>query len=82
MSAGEHVGRLEIPTIQPIPRDARHGTAQDLFTIWFGSNIMLLTIVTGGLAVTVFGLSFSGWAVAGLSMAACLAASSWRCMRR
>ena len=32
-----------------------------------GSNIMLLTIVTGGLAVTVFGLSF-GWAVAGLAL--------------
>jgi nucleobase:cation symporter-1, NCS1 family len=67
MSAGEHAGRLEIPTIQPIPRDARHGTSQDLFTIWFGSNIMLLTIVTGGLAVTVFGLSFA-WAVAGLAL--------------
>jgi NCS1 family nucleobase:cation symporter-1 len=61
------VGRLEIPTIQPIPRDGRHGTPRDLFTIWFGSNIMLLTIVTGGLAVTVFGLSFA-WAVAGLTL--------------
>jgi hypothetical protein len=34
----------------------RHGTARDLFTVWFGSNFMLLTIVTGGLAVTVFSL--------------------------
>ena len=67
MSAGEHPGRIEIPTIQPIPRDARHGTARDLFTIWFGSNIMLLTVVTGGLAVTVFGLSFA-WAVIGLTV--------------
>lgn len=59
--------RLEIATIQPIPVDERHGTAADLFTVWFGSNLMLLTIVTGGLAVTVFGLPF-GWAVAGLGV--------------
>jgi nucleobase:cation symporter-1, NCS1 family len=58
---------LEISTIQPIAADERHGTARDLFTVWFGSNIMLLTIVTGGLSVTVFGLSFSA-AVLGLSV--------------
>jgi nucleobase:cation symporter-1, NCS1 family len=57
--------RLEISTIQPIPPDQRHGTAGDLFTVWFGSNFMLLTIVTGGLAVTVFALPFS-WALVGL----------------
>jgi NCS1 family nucleobase:cation symporter-1 len=56
----ERPGRLEISTIQPIPKDQRHGTARDLFTVWFGSNLMLLTIVTGGLAVTVFGLPFAG----------------------
>jgi NCS1 family nucleobase:cation symporter-1 len=67
MSVEEHPGRIEVPTIQPIPRNARHGTARDLFTIWFGSNIMLLTVVTGGLAVTVFGLSFA-WAVVGLTV--------------
>jgi NCS1 family nucleobase:cation symporter-1 len=67
MSVEEHPGRIEIPTIRPIPRDARHGTARDLFTIWFGSNIMLLTVITGGLAVTVFGLSFA-WAVIGLTI--------------
>jgi NCS1 family nucleobase:cation symporter-1 len=53
--------RLELGTIRPIPPDQRHGTARDLFTVWFGSNLMLLTIVTGGLAVTVFALPF-GWA--------------------
>jgi NCS1 family nucleobase:cation symporter-1 len=52
------VPRLEDKTIQPIPADERHGKARDLFTIWFGSNIMIMTIVTGGLATTVFGLSF------------------------
>jgi nucleobase:cation symporter-1, NCS1 family len=67
MSNREQVTRLEISTIQPIALDQRHGKARDLFTVWFGSNIMLLTIVTGGLAVTVFGLSF-GWAVSGLAV--------------
>ena len=52
------VPRLEDKTIQPIPLNERHGKARDLFTIWFGSNIMIMTIVTGGLATTVFGLSF------------------------
>jgi NCS1 family nucleobase:cation symporter-1 len=59
--------RLELNTIQPIPLDERHGTSRDLFTVWFGSNLMLLTIVTGGLAVTVFALPFV-WAVVGLAI--------------
>lgn len=56
---------LELSTIQPIPRDKRHGRPRDLFTIWFGSNIMLLTIITGAMAVQIFHLSFL-WALAGL----------------
>ncbi|HEV7441447.1 MAG TPA: cytosine permease, partial [Steroidobacteraceae bacterium] len=59
--------RLESSTIRPIPLTERHGTAGDLFTVWFGTNFMLLTIVTGGLAVTVFALPF-GWALVGLSV--------------
>ena len=58
--------RLEHVTIQPIPLNARHGTPADLFTVWFGTNFMLLTIVTGGLAVTAFALPF-GWALLGLA---------------
>ena len=50
------VPRLEDKTIQPIPLNERHGRARDLFTIWFGSNIMVLTIVTGALGTSVFGL--------------------------
>jgi NCS1 family nucleobase:cation symporter-1 len=65
VSSREQATRLEICTIQPIALDQRHGTAADLFTVWFGSNLMLLTIVTGGLAVTVFALPFT-WAVAAL----------------
>lgn len=66
MNSGEHATRLEIRTIQPIALDARHGRAQDLFTVWFGSNVQLLTIATGALSVTVFALPFT-WAVAALT---------------
>jgi nucleobase:cation symporter-1, NCS1 family len=66
MSA-KQAARLELKTIQPIALDQRHGTARDLFTVWFGSNVQLLSIVTGGLAVTVFGLPFT-WAVLGLTV--------------
>ena len=41
---------IERRTIEHIPLDERHGRARDLFTVWFGSNIMLLTIITGALA--------------------------------
>jgi nucleobase:cation symporter-1, NCS1 family len=58
----EHAGRLEQSTIQPIPERERHGRPRDLFTIWFGSNIMMLTVVTGALAVTVFKQPF-WWSV-------------------
>jgi NCS1 family nucleobase:cation symporter-1 len=67
MSNRERAGRLEIATILPIPSADRHGRARDLFTVWFGANIHLLTIVTGGLSVTVFGLPF-GWAAFALTV--------------
>ncbi|RMB85042.1 cytosine permease [Streptomyces shenzhenensis] len=57
--------RLEDKTIQPIPPSERHGSARDLFTIWFGSNIMVLTVVTGALGTAVFNLPF-WWTVAGI----------------
>jgi nucleobase:cation symporter-1, NCS1 family len=56
--ATEKPGAVEQHTIYQIPHDQRHGTFRDLFTIWFGSNIMMLTIVTGALATTVFKLDF------------------------
>ena len=40
---------VERRTIDHIPEDERHGKGRDLFTVWFGSNIMLLTIITGAL---------------------------------
>ena len=65
MTTLEDVTHLEIRTIEQIPLSQRHGKARDLFTVWFGTNIQLLTIATGGLAVTAFHLSF-GWALLGL----------------
>lgn len=58
MTLATDVPRIEDKTIQPIPPGERHGKARDLFTIWFGSNIIILTVVTGALATTVFGLNF------------------------
>jgi NCS1 family nucleobase:cation symporter-1 len=49
--------RIEQHTIYPIPLAERHGRARDLFTLWFGSNIMILTIVTGALATITFKLT-------------------------
>jgi NCS1 family nucleobase:cation symporter-1 len=59
MNNREHATKLEINTIQEIPVDQRHGRSRDLFTVWFGTNLQLLAIVTGGLAVTVFRLNFA-----------------------
>jgi NCS1 family nucleobase:cation symporter-1 len=67
MAATEQALRFESATIHPIALDQRHGTARDLFTVWFGSNIMMLTIITGALAVTVFHLTFA-WAVFALTV--------------
>lgn len=47
---------VERRTIDHIPVTERHGRARDLFTIWFGSNIMLLTVATGVVATAVYGL--------------------------
>ncbi|MGF6886423.1 NCS1 family nucleobase:cation symporter-1 [Nocardia sp. GAS34] len=51
----ESVSTIESATIQPIPADQRHGRNRDMFTIWFGTNIMILAIVTGALSTTLFG---------------------------
>ncbi|BCY10741.1 cytosine permease [Actinoplanes sp. L3-i22] len=55
---GQHSSTLQVEshTIQHIPVTERHGTARSLFTIWFGANIMLLTVATGAVATAVYGL--------------------------
>ena len=49
---------IEQFTIAQIPEDQRHGRPRDLFTIWFTSNLIPLTILTGALATVTFTLPF------------------------
>jgi len=60
----DHPSVIEQRTIAQVPLGERHGRVRDLFTIWFGSNVMLLTIVTGALATSVYGLNLFWSAVA------------------
>ncbi|NVN43284.1 cytosine permease [Asaia siamensis] len=53
----ERISALETETIYPVATERRHGRPRDLFTVWFGPNLMMLTVVTGALATTLFGLS-------------------------
>jgi len=55
-------GTIEQGTIYQIPLDQRHGKARDLFTVWFGANLMILTIITGALGPSVFKLTI-GYAI-------------------
>ncbi|GBR05063.1 purine-cytosine permease family protein [Acetobacter oeni] len=52
----DSLSAAEAETIYPIPLNRRHGRPLDLFTVWFGPNLMMLTVVTGALSTTVFGL--------------------------
>jgi len=54
----ERAAVLEQYTIEQIPLDQRHGKPRDLFTIWFTTNLMPLTIVTGAFTTALFGLNF------------------------
>ncbi|MFE2376401.1 purine-cytosine permease family protein [Streptomyces sp. NPDC059398] len=58
-------GVVEHRTIDAVPVSERHGRTRDLFTIWFSANLGPLTVVTGALAPTAFGLSF-WWSLAAL----------------
>jgi purine-cytosine permease-like protein len=49
---------IEQHTIYQIPLDQRHGKARQLFTLWFGANLNVLTVVTGALGTTIFHQSF------------------------
>ena len=58
MQSSDNKSRIERHTIYQIPLDERHGKARQLFTLWFGANLNVLTIVTGVLATTIFHQSF------------------------
>jgi NCS1 family nucleobase:cation symporter-1 len=51
-------GGIEQHTIYQIPLDQRHGRPRQLFTLWCGANLNVLTVVTGALATTLFSQSF------------------------
>jgi NCS1 family nucleobase:cation symporter-1 len=55
---------VERHTIDHIPEAERHGSVSSLFTIWFGVNMQVTTIVTGALGV-ILGLSLP-WACVAL----------------
>jgi NCS1 family nucleobase:cation symporter-1 len=57
-SSPDKSSRIEQHTIYQIPLDQRHGKARQLFTLWFGANLNVLTVVTGALATTIFRQSF------------------------
>ena len=60
----DNKSRVERHTIYQIPLDERHGKARQLFTLWFGANLNVLTVVTGALATTIFHQSFASGVVA------------------
>lgn len=64
MQSGDNKSRIELHTIYQIPLDERHGKARQLFTLWFGANLNVLTVVTGALATTIFHQSFASGVVA------------------
>lgn len=53
--------KIETRSIEWVPHNERHGSAKDLFSIWFGANMHITTLVTGALCVT-FGLNLF-WSV-------------------
>ncbi|WP_399070752.1 cytosine permease [Streptomyces stackebrandtii] len=53
----DEVFQVEEHGIDPIPDAERHGSAKDVFWLWFGSNLTFTYVINGALAVA-FGLSF------------------------
>ncbi|MFF5446572.1 purine-cytosine permease family protein [Streptomyces sp. NPDC012888] len=53
----DEVFRVETHGIDQIPDGERHGSAKDLFWLWFGSNLTFTYVINGALAVA-FGLTF------------------------
>ncbi|MFE3200798.1 purine-cytosine permease family protein [Embleya sp. NPDC059237] len=55
--ASDELFQVETHGIDPIPDHERHGSARDVFWLWFGSNLSFTFVINGTLAV-MFGLSF------------------------
>jgi NCS1 nucleoside transporter family len=61
--ATDQVFQVETNGIEPVRDEDRHGSAKDLFWLWFGSNLTFTYVINGALAVA-FGLSF--WQATGV----------------
>ncbi|MBB2206070.1 purine-cytosine permease family protein [Gluconacetobacter takamatsuzukensis] len=48
---------VEFQTIYPVAASERHGRAKDLFGLWFGANMTMLTVTTGGVMRGTFHLT-------------------------
>ncbi|MCG4255108.1 cytosine permease [Acetobacter senegalensis] len=59
MSATEHLPEMgvEFQTIYPVSISERHGRAKDLFGLWFGANMTMLTVTTGAVMRGTFHLT-------------------------
>ncbi|MEU6014944.1 cytosine permease [Streptomyces sp. NPDC047515] len=57
-TAAATAAAVEQHTIDHVPDSERHGRVKDLFTMWFGTNIAPLPLVTGAMGVQVFHQSF------------------------
>lgn len=55
---------IETRSVDYIPDELRHGSAKNLFTLWFGANMQVIGVITGALAV-LFGLPLP-WAILGV----------------
>ncbi|WP_298838458.1 purine-cytosine permease family protein [Clostridium sp.] len=53
--------KIETRSIEWVPKEERHGKASSLFSIWFGGNMHITTLITGALCV-VLGLNLF-WSV-------------------
>jgi nucleobase:cation symporter-1, NCS1 family len=53
----ESLSQIEIRSIDYVPPEERHGTIRDQFTLWFGLNAVVFSVVLGGVPV-LLGLNF------------------------
>ena len=54
-------GRIELRTIDFVPESERHGKAWHQFTLWFGANSVIVSVVTASLLVSA-GMNL-GWSI-------------------
>lgn len=60
----DELRRVEPHGVEPIGEAERHGRPSAVFTLWVGANVEFTTLVTGALAVGLFGLGFRAAALA------------------